>query len=171
MKKCLLCKNKFTTKVEIDGVTRNLQNRKYCLSCSPWGEHNTKKLGDEISDIRQCKICGKKFKSTRRWKCGSCNTKIRRMKNKIRAVILLGGKCNRCGWKGNVVAYEFHHKDGEQKEFNLGVVFNRSWDSIVSEILKCELLCSNCHRIEHSDRDNLLLWNEIDIPDLEIYMP
>lgn len=31
---------------------------------------------------------------------------------------------------------------------------NRSWEIIKIELDKCELLCSNCHRIEHSKQDD-----------------
>jgi hypothetical protein len=33
---CKLCGKEIPYKQEIDGKTRNLQNRKYCLSCSPF---------------------------------------------------------------------------------------------------------------------------------------
>ena len=47
---------------------------------------------------------------------------------------------------------EFHHL--HSKEFAIGMVANRSWAVVKAEVLKCELLCSNCHRTEHSDREN-----------------
>lgn len=108
--------------------------------------------------IKQCKICGKeygKLKSyeRKRNKCSSCHTKIRRFINKERAVAYLGGKCNRCGYT-NQEALEFHHIDKTTKDFNIGCVANKSWDSILKEIKKCELLCSNCHRIEHTNRNS-----------------
>lgn len=44
MPTCKLCNDKFPTKITIDGKVRNLQTRKYCLNCSPFGCGNTKKL-------------------------------------------------------------------------------------------------------------------------------
>ena len=41
---CRKCETPFPVKKEIDGKVRNLQNRKYCLTCSPFGSGNTKKL-------------------------------------------------------------------------------------------------------------------------------
>ena len=61
----------------------------------------------------------------------------------------MGGKCIRCGWSGNVAALEFHHNN-DDKIFAIGSASNKSWKFIVTELQKCELLCSNCHRIEHT---------------------
>lgn len=44
MPDCLKCGAHFPNWVSIDGVKKNLASRKYCLDCSPWGEHNTKPL-------------------------------------------------------------------------------------------------------------------------------
>ena len=56
---CKNCENEFPYKVEIGGKVRNLQNRKYCLDCSPFGEHNTKQLHkeDEIPELPEEKKC------------------------------------------------------------------------------------------------------------------
>ena len=106
--------------------------------------------------MNNCKLCGKPMKNNRRKRCGACNTKIRRVRCKIAAVAYLGGKC-RCGYEGNIVAFEFHHLDPTQKEFTIGNVANKSWTVIKTELDKCILLCSNCHRIEHADRDEVFM--------------
>lgn len=98
-----------------------------------------------------CLLCGNSVENNNRNRshCGCCTTRIRRYRTKQRAVALLGGKCNKCGWMGNIAAFEFHHPNND-KEFNIGGTSNKSWKVLEPEILKCELLCSNCHRIEHS---------------------
>jgi hypothetical protein len=105
----------------------------------------------------KCKICGNKIKSydghSGRTKCGSCTTKLRRYRTKLAGIALLGGKCNRCGFNKHHVALEFHHPD-DNKEFAIGNVANKAWSVVKKEILKCELLCANCHRINHSNRDS-----------------
>jgi protein-arginine kinase activator protein McsA len=106
--------------------------------------------------MQNCKLCHKKFKDYQkkgRSRCGSCNTKIRRFRTKYAAIKLLGGKCQRCGWHGNQAALQFHHKNPDVKEFIIGSVANKSWDSIKTEMQKCILLCANCHMIEHSSKN------------------
>ena len=107
--------------------------------------------------MRICKLCNKKFKDYQDrciTRCGSCNTKIRRFRAKAAAINLLGGKCVKCGWHGNQATMQFHHKDPNKKDFTIGNVANKSWDSIKKEMQKCLLLCANCHMIEHSTKNN-----------------
>lgn len=102
-----------------------------------------------------CKLCNKKIKEYQKkcsTRCGSCNTKIRRFRAKAAAIRLLGGKCSKCGWHGDQAAMQFHHKDADKKDFIIGNVGNKSWDSIKNEMKKCILLCANCHMIEHSTK-------------------
>ena len=101
---------------------------------------------------RECVICGRSDNKHNRI-CNSCKTKIRRYRTKRAAINYLGGRCFKCGWFGNHAAFEFHHIS-EDKEFNISAVANRSWSVVITELNKCELLCSNCHRIEHSTRHN-----------------
>ena len=105
--------------------------------------------------MRICKLCNKEFKNYQSRciaRCGSCNTKIRRFRAKAAAIEFLGKKCVSCGWNGDQAALQFHHLKG--KDFTIGNVANKSWDSIKKEMQKCVLLCANCHSIEHSTKDN-----------------
>jgi hypothetical protein len=49
--KCVNCSEQFPTKVKIDGKVRVLNARKYCLTCSPFGAHNTQPLPRKRSYI------------------------------------------------------------------------------------------------------------------------
>ena len=61
--------------------------------------------------------------------------------------------CGRCGYK-DYRALEFHHLEGTDKEFNVGEMCHQGLAvaTITAEIAKCEVLCANCHRIEHYEK-------------------
>ena len=94
-----------------------------------------------------CVLCGRKTVCGRRF-CMSCWTRVRRCRTKLLAIKLLGGKCVRCGWNGHPSTFDFHHVGG--KDFAIGSAAHKSWKVIWKELKKCELLCANCHRVEHS---------------------
>lgn len=151
-RKCRKCGRQIPMVVRIGSRLRNLQRRKYCLRCSPFGRHNTVALHvPKPTGLLECRLCGRPIKnnSANRTRCMSCNTKIRRIRAKMAAVKMLGGKCQRCGFSGHLAAFEFHHVSGT-KEFAIGNVSNKSWPVIRKELKKCQLLCSNCHRITHA---------------------
>lgn len=58
-----------------------------------------------------------------------------------------------------MAAFEFHHAHGE-KDFEIGDIANRRWAVIVQELKKCVLLCSRCHRLKHSSREDPRLLAE-----------
>jgi len=168
------CSNEIKTWVTIDGKRRNLKNRTLCLKCLPFGSENslafTIKRERGVKHARvisatalpECAICGKKRGKSLRI-CNSCNTKIRRYLAKAKAIRLLGGKCQRCGWQGHQSGYDFHHINPDDKEFSIGQVSNISWRRLEPELAKCELLCRNCHSIEHSNRDSEAFLYEAEI--------
>lgn len=108
-----------------------------------------------------CRVCGGTYSGTRRKRCPSCDTRVRRMRGKLAAIALLGGKCNRCGWTGLPAGFDFHHKNDDDKLFNIAQVANRAWSAIVDEVSKCELLCRVCHAIHHSKHEDNRLLAEI----------
>lgn len=108
-----------------------------------------------------CNLCDKVLPNNRRRRCNYCNTKIRRLRTKTKAIEYLGGKCVRCGYEEHPAALQFHHIDPSTKLFTIAEVANKAWSSILSELDKCELLCANCHSIEHSDRTNERFLKEL----------
>ncbi len=61
-------------------------------------------------------------------------------------------KCSRCE-QSHVACLEFHHRNPAEKDFLLSVgVAKYSLERLQTEVDKCEVICSNCHRIHH--------WNE-----------
>jgi len=73
---------------------------------------------------------------------------------KVKLIMLLGGKCGDCPEKydgTNACIFQFHHLDPSKKAFALNLnKMGKSWDSLIKELDKCRLLCSNCHSKKHS---------------------
>lgn len=128
-----------------------------------------------------CQLCGRSYsdfktKNKMGLHCNTCVSKIRRVLGKMRAIMYKGGKCEKCGFKAtrfNMAAFEFHHDN--EKNFTIGNGLNRKWEETQKEIDKCQLVCSNCHRVEHSDYNNeeiiriasekIKLYHEADLND------
>lgn len=63
-----------------------------------------------------------------------------------------GGKCEDCGLVEKSAVYDFHHNDPNKKEFGLAHRGHcKSWEIVKKEVDKCNLLCSNCHRLVHAE--------------------
>lgn len=76
---------------------------------------------------------------------------------KIKAIEYKGGKCIKCGYDKCYAAFDFHHRNPLEKEFSWHFMRRKSWDTIKTELDKCDLLCANCHRETHLDNDLLEL--------------
>lgn len=147
MPRCIKCDKEFPNRIMIEGKYRNLQRRKYCLECSPFGEHNTVQIHKEIN--KELKEKEKKAKRVRA-------TQKRRDKIKKQAVEYKGGKCQICGYDKYVGALEFHHINPEEKEFGISASGNtRAWETIKPELDKCIMVCANCHREIHAGLVNI----------------
>jgi hypothetical protein len=59
-------------------------------------------------------------------------------------------KCSRCP-ENHPACLEFHHRDPSTKCFNIsqGWRLNYSWERLLAELKKCDVLCANCHRKLH----------------------
>jgi 5-methylcytosine-specific restriction endonuclease McrA len=68
---------------------------------------------------------------------------------KQKAVDFLGGECKICGYKKSLSALTFHHINPKEKEFEIGFIKDHSWDKVLKELKKCDLLCFNCHMELH----------------------
>ena len=152
MKKCRKCGKEFPSRQVIDGKVRNLYKRAFCTDCSPFGAGNSKKYLGIV--YGSCELCGKQFQKGNKNehvgdKCSSCWSREYKKARMEKARQFLGGKCCLCGYDKCKSALEFHHTDGETKEFGISNKINCSWDKILEELKKCVLVCSNCHREIH----------------------
>lgn len=119
-----------------------------------------------MMEKRKCKSCGGVFslkgfahagtiKGIRyyRHQCIKCYSKIKDIRrNNIAEQVREYKKtltCERCGFNDHR-ALQFHHIDGDDKVAEIANMRGWGFDTIKEEIAKCEVLCANCHQIEHS---------------------
>ena len=164
MRKCLKCEKDLPNRLTVNGKIHNISNRKFCLECSPFKQHNTKNLL-ECELIQTKKICPMckiekpvdEFYSRRNGTncsvyckvCTNSSTVDRQRAVKQKAVDYLGGKCNVCSYDKYIGALEFHHINPAEKDFSIAQLKLSSFERIKSELDKCVLLCANCHREFH----------------------
>ena len=116
-------------------------NTKICTTCNldkPLDEFYNQT--DRKNGSSSCKTCFNIY-------CGQ-----RWIRTKIKALEYLGSKCLDCSNSypnQPYVIFDFHHRDPTQKDVMWDHLRKRSWDKIIIELDKCDLLCSNCHRIRH----------------------
>ncbi len=80
---------------------------------------------------------------------------------------LKSNPCVDCGHSFDPVCMDFDHREGEEKlrAISKMVRLGNSIVRITREIAKCDLVCSNCHRIRTRDRSdwlNLCYRNPLD---------
>ena len=80
------------------------------------------------------------------WKSLSGNVRTRHRKAAKLAKIKLETGCKRCGYDENRYALDWHHTEDKSKAISNMLQDNLSIERIMSEVDKCEVLCSNCHR-------------------------
>lgn len=79
--------------------------------------------------------------------------KIRRRKKQL-FVERFGGKCQQCGYNKSLNSLDFHHINPNEKEYSISKMMDWSNDRIEKEIVKCILVCKNCHGEIHDDEYN-----------------
>lgn len=134
MKECLYCG---TPLVDIEGERRFRKDKKFC----------NQKCHDKHK-YKKASIPHKEFKD----KFGLNKYTLKGIQRKLELIELFGGKCQKCGYDKNLSAFDFHHKDGYEKNFEIKIQYlkYKSIEEILKEVNKCMLLCSNCHREEHN---------------------
>ena len=101
------------------------------------------------TDIAKRRACEKRYYERNRQYYREKN--IRRRKDLISFVISLKQKpCADCGRRYPHYVLDFDHRNKETKLTSINQMINfhsYSKEKILAEIEKCDLVCSNCHRI------------------------
>lgn len=92
-------------------------------------------------------------------KCSHDRITEQRRKNKIKLSLYFGGKCIKCGYDKCINGLTFHHRDESTKKFGIGSGHTKSYDKLLEEAEKCDLLCHNCHSEVHA-RPEDFNWKE-----------
>ncbi len=118
--------------------------------------------------MKHCNRCNKDLPENRFGKngngsrsiCKDCQCeRIKQGQRETRDYIQsLKKECSRCGYNRCVEALEFHHRNPEEKDGALSHYSNRVFSPatkllIDQEVMKCDVLCANCHREEHAKRN------------------
>jgi len=152
MRICEKCGEDFPIMQKIDGKKRNLCNRKFCLKCSPFGKHNTKKDPSQPTKTHSRNVPYNQW--TLEEKQEALEKYYQRgIERKRKLVEMKGGGCIECGYNKCLRSLTFHHREPSTKSFCLTAreIAGFSWESILREANKCDLVCYNCH-MEIEDR-------------------
>ncbi len=90
---------------------------------------------------------------------GYCRThapQARRWEKKLQLVIEFRERCTDCHKKYPPYVLEFDNLGDPEEHVYLGKLLgaNASWERIAEEVSKCDMVCSNCHRIRTQERRN-----------------
>ncbi len=118
-----------------------------CLSCS------------KVLIGFQSKYCSLKCKNKYQPNIHYSYQKAKAYSRKAQLIEMKGGKCELCGYCKSYRALTFHHTNPGAKELKLDArsLAGHKWDSILTEVHKCQLLCMNCHMEIHEQ------WEKTDL--------
>lgn len=122
--------------------------------CRPARESKTKCQGCANKNNRyKYNEDGKKLPQFRDYDNRYSRERWLRIKNQVNEYKLQKG-CVVCGYNEHYIALDFDHLPGHDKVNNIAVLCARgnTWETIKREIDKCEVVCSNCHRIRTWER-------------------
>jgi hypothetical protein len=82
----------------------------------------------------------------------------RRKSRRAQLIEMSGGACVKCGSKEEL---HFDHKDPKKRSFRLnGRALDGSWEKILKEWAKCQLLCRLCHLQKTKEDGYAPAWNK-----------
>lgn len=118
------------------------KSEKICVCCNELKKKDEYYYSGGSRSVGYCKKCLNSYHHER----------VRKVK--IKMIFYKGGKCERCNLSledSHYSVFDFHHLDPLLKDVNFRSIKFQKWEKIKNELDKCELLCSNCHRITHAE--------------------
>ncbi len=130
---------------------------KMCKKCRTnqlhdWMKDAGRNEGGKYKHVCQACIRKEKRKNWAKARYTGAAAFVRREKLKKKCIEYLGTKCQDCGLIDDCpVVYDFHHRDPKTKVCAIGKLLQRATfgQKLMTELDKCDLLCSNCHRRRH----------------------
>lgn len=170
MPQCNQCGNTFRRRVQIDGKAVLLSDsRRSCLDCTPYKTKGRPRKGRRMRNgrlERYCQHChqwldNESFRYETGQQCIDCRNQRAKPRTlgyklalKRQAVEYMGGQCFDCKNKFPICAYDFHHLDPRQKDFQISRRTN--FRAVRDELDKCVMLCKNCHSVRHVRNQDFL---------------
>jgi hypothetical protein len=137
-----------------------VKNRKVCKVCRVrrtvlWQQRNKEKIGAKGKRWReehkeQIKAYHKHWYATHK-EAHKARVQSAAQLNRQRFIAWKAQQhCCRCP-ENHPACLEFHHRNPAQKEMNISQAWRLgySWEHLMREIAKCDILCANCHRKLH----------------------
>ncbi len=127
-----------------------------CIKClvSKLEEDFPPRKGRKSGRYSHCRVCQRQYQRDH-YKRNQKSQRLRARKRKSRIKLdnqrrvfefLLDHSCVDCG-ESDPIVLEFDHVSGDKKaEISVLCCQGFKWDTILSEIGKCEVRCANCHR-------------------------
>lgn len=140
MKTCLYCNGDF----EPTRSNRQIYCSKQCRY-KHWSLNNRDKLNENVRQYR-----ARRYVKEGRWREDGAKVKaLREWMNEIKSQ-----PCIDCGHSYPICCMDFDHRKGTVKTYNVGSMFAHHYSRklIESELSKCDLVCSNCHRMRTKER-------------------
>lgn len=133
-------------------------DKKYCPKCKEVKDHTCFGKHVNRNDGLQphCKMCVSDYHAER-YKSDT-SVKRRQRSNNYKNILIKREFVNQyksskgclfCGEK-EPVALDLHHLDPKIKDSSVSRMLGNSIQTIMSEIAKCVVICSNCHRKHHA---------------------
>lgn len=161
---CKNCNKTFPNRIKVNNHIYNLAGRKFCPTCSPIGNRNTRsyivKLEEDESFCACCleikkktefytrKDSGKPFSY-----CRECQKIIKdaKLQEKLERIVEeRGGACADCGGTFPIPVFEFY-LDG--KIYQISKAKNMSFERLKQELTNYTMLCLNCSAIRKWESD------------------